>query len=252
MTSGWNPITGRDSTGTRPAFSPAGGPLPIQGQAYIPHFGGPGYNFGTIPQQTIPQYVTGFGGVVMPSNPFAAQSPYGIPVQGGIGGFQTQQVFSHQPNGTGNIFTRQPQPCPVIDPEMPAAQMTNSSGGVGCEPGYNYFFPAAHTKVHVFRSNKPPWQLPGHTHLQFNAAHIPSNTTLEDLLKGYGCTNPTPKKNRCFELVSAGNGKWYKGFSFGGDDKDMMKKTLADIGWDKSRTGNVDEKPIVCLWFCKN
>ncbi|KAF7552551.1 hypothetical protein G7Z17_g4246 [Cylindrodendrum hubeiense] len=246
MSGGWNPITGRDSTGTRPAFAPAGAPVPVQGQPYIPHFGGPGYNFGAVPQ-----YIGGYGGMMMPSNQFPTH-PYSFPVQGGYGGFQTQQVFSQQPNGTGNIYPRQPQPCPNIDSDMPAAQMTNSSGGVGCEPGYNYFFPAEHTKVHVFKTARPPWQLPGNTHIQFNAAHIPSNTTLGDLLKGYGCTNPTPKKNRCFELVNAGNGQWYKGFNFGGDDKDMLKKTLRDVGWDKSRTGLEGEKPIVCLWFCKN
>ncbi|RCI09453.1 hypothetical protein L249_3730, partial [Ophiocordyceps polyrhachis-furcata BCC 54312] len=58
----------------------------------------------------------------------------GVYVPGASGSFMTQQTFSYQPNGTGNMLPRQAQPWPVIDPSMPAAHMTNSSGGVGCEP----------------------------------------------------------------------------------------------------------------------
>jgi hypothetical protein len=135
---------------------------------------------------------------------------------------------------------------------MPAAQMTNSSGGVGCEPGYNYFFPANHTKVHVFKSDIPPWQLQANAQIPFIASHVPTSTKLGDLLKGFGCTNPSAKKNICFELYSGGNGKWYKGYSFTGDDKDEIGKTMDEVGWDSSRTGNKGEKPVVCLWFCKS
>ncbi|RDA88622.1 hypothetical protein CP532_5883 [Ophiocordyceps camponoti-leonardi (nom. inval.)] len=206
-----------------------GGPVPTQGQAYIPHAGGPGYDYGT--------YGVPAGGFYVP---------------GASGSFLTQQTFSYQPNGTGNMLPRQTQPWPVIDPSMPAAQMTNSSGGVGCEPGYNYFFPAQHTKAHVFQSNTPPWRLPATAQLPFKASHIPCNTTFAELLKGFGCTNPSPKKNRVVEIVSCGGGKWYKGLEVNGADKTMMGKTIGEVGWDATRTGQDGQKPVVCLWFCNH
>lgn len=135
---------------------------------------------------------------------------------------------------------------------MPAAQMSNTAGGVGCEPGYNYFFPTDHTKVHVFRSTTPPWQLPAGAPIQFKAAHIPCRVTLEELLTGFGCDNADPKKNRCYEIVAGGNGMWYKGISFTGADKDLIKKSIREVGWDQTRTGTAGQKPVVCLWFCKD
>jgi hypothetical protein len=185
------------------------------------------------------------------ANPGAYPASY-VPQTSASAGYYTQQTFSYQPNGTGNMLPRQPQPWPAIDPTMPAAQMTNSTGGVGCEPGYNLFFAAEHTKAHVFRSNTPPWQWPTAAQVPFKAVHIPCNTTLEELLKGFGCTNPTPKKNKVFEIQSAGGGNWYKGLEVNGANKDLMKKTIKDIGWDATRTGNPREKPVVCLWFCKD
>ncbi|KAM5345872.1 hypothetical protein ACJ41O_011733 [Fusarium nematophilum] len=250
MSGGWNPVSGRDATGARPGFAPAGAPVPSQGQPYIPHIGGPGYNIGLAPQYN--GYMAYGVGVAPSPYGMQAQAAYGAPFQGQVGGFQTQRTFAYQPNGTGNVLPRQPQPHPNIDSGMPAAQMTNSSGGVGCEPGYNYFFPAEHTKVHVFKSETPPWQLPANAQIPFIASHVPCDTKLADLLKGFGCTNPTSKKNRCFEIISGGNGKWYKGFSYGGDEKDALKMMMKDVGWDSSRTGHPDGKPVVCLWFCKN
>ncbi|KAF5014001.1 hypothetical protein FDECE_31 [Fusarium decemcellulare] len=248
MSGGWNPMSGRDATGARPAFAPAGAPVPSQGQPYIPHFGGPGYNFGLV--QPGVGYMAYSGGA-SPYGQVVAPTTYGYPAQGQMAGFQTHHTFAHQPNGTGNILPRQPQPYPNIDSGMPAAQMTNSSGGVGCEPGYNYFFPAEHTKIHVFKSDRPPWQLPANAQIPFIASHVPCDTKLGDLLKGFGCTNPSAKKNRCFEIISGGNGKWYKGVSYGGDDKDMLKEQIKSVGWDSTRTGHPDGKPVVCLWFTK-
>ncbi|ATY65697.1 hypothetical protein A9K55_001615 [Cordyceps militaris] len=268
MSGGWNPVTGRDNHGGgRPPFAPqGGGPMPAQGQAYIPHMGGPGYSFGMAPQFAgYPGMAAYGGGYVAAAPSYYPQHP-GAGGGGGMpmapppmaqhpmhpGGFQTQQTFSYQPNGAGNLLPRQPQPYPVIDPTMPAAQMTNSSGGVGCEPGYNYFFPAEHTKAHIFKTSTPPWQLPPTAQIPFKATHIPCTTTMADLLKGFGCTNPVAKKNRVFEVIGSGSGKWYKGLAISGDDKDMLKKTLKEVGWDMTRTGNPHEKPIVCLWFCKD
>ncbi|KOS17769.1 hypothetical protein ESCO_002774 [Escovopsis weberi] len=268
MSGGWNPITGRDATGQRPSFSPYGAPMPAHGQAYIPHVGGPGYNtfagtsaaaaaaassstayprFGTWPgyhQASTAHTMYSLGGQVpvpLCGYPYAAAAAT-----------TAAQAFSYQPNGAGSAAARQPGPWPHIDAAMPAAQMTNSTGGTGCEPGYNYFFPAEHTKAHVFKTATPPWQLPPTAHIPFKAAHIPCNTTMAELLKGFGCTNPAPKKNRCFEVVSGGGGKWYKGLEVNGADKDMMKMTIKNVGWDGTRTGNPNEKPVVCLWFCKD
>ncbi|KAF7561177.1 hypothetical protein G7046_g2990 [Stylonectria norvegica] len=255
---GWNPMTGRDATGARPTYAPAGAPVPTQGQPYIPHLGGPGYYQGAVPQ---------YGGWAYGMNPMGVQPApvygapaygqyavpsYGYAPHGAVGGFHTQQTFSYQPNGTGNVFPRQAQPYPNIDPAMPAAQMANSSGGVGCEPGYNYFFPAEHTKFHVFKSEQPPWQLPANAQIPFIATHVPCQTTIAELLKGFGCTNESAKKNRIFEIVSGGNGKWYKGMCFTGGDKDAVKMTVKDVGWDASRTGLADGKPVVCVWFSKS
>lgn len=261
MSGGWNPITGRDSGSGRPTFAPFGAPQPAQGQAYIPHAGGPGYNFGTVhPYGAWPSMTYGYHPLAaaaaaqyaVPAAAAAAAVPgYGA-AQGPVAGFYTQQTFAYQPNGTGNMLPRQPQPYPNIDPTMPAAQMTNTTGGTGCEPGYNYFFPAEHTKAHVFKTNTPPWQLPPTAQIPFKAAHIPCNTTMAELLKGFGCTNATPKKNKCFEVVSGGGGKWYKGLEVNGADKDLLKKTIKDVGWDATRTGNANEKPVVCLWFCRD
>ncbi|KAL7959401.1 hypothetical protein V8C34DRAFT_313398 [Trichoderma compactum] len=255
MSGGWNPLTGRDSGSGRPAFAPYGAPQPAQGQAYIPHAGGPGYSFGTAPQHSAwPNMTYGYYPLATSQGvPQFVVPGAGYPhAQGPTAGYYAQQTYSYQPNGTGNMLPRQPQPYPNIDPTMPAAQMTNTTGGTGCEPGYNYFFPAEHTKAHVFKTNTPPWQLPPTAQIPFKAAHIPCNTTMAELLKGFGCTNATPKKNKCFEVVSGGGGKWYKGLEVNGADKDMLKKTIKDVGWDSTRTGNPNEKPVVCLWFCRD
>lgn len=241
MSGGWNPLAGRDAPGvgpTRPPYAPYGAPVPSQGgDPYTYHAGGPGYY--SLPG-IVPQYTP------------SASMTYGLYYPGGPVYSYAQPQFSSQPNGAGNVFARQSQPWPRIDPAMPAAQMTNSTGGVGCEPGYNYFFASEHTKVHVFKSTTAPWQLPPNTQIPFIASHIPCNTTFAALMQGFGCTNPSAKKNRVFEIVNGGGGKWYKGLEINGGDKEAMKKTIGEVGWDSTRTGLDGEKPVVCLWFCKD
>ncbi|KAI6780239.1 uncharacterized protein J7T54_003018 [Emericellopsis cladophorae] len=227
MPGGWNPVAGRDPVGSRPPGAPYG--APSAGQPYIPYTAGPGVGY----------YTAAYPG-------WAGYSPFYANLAA-----QSYYPYVQQPNGTANVYVRNPQAEPPAEGAMPAAQMSNVSGGVGCEPGYNYFFPSEHTKVHVFRSGTPPWQLPAGAQIQFKAAHIPVSVTLGELLKGFGCDNPSAKKNRCWEIVAGGNGTWYKGFGFDADNKDMTKKTLKDVGWDKSRTGMPGEKPVVCLWFCR-
>ena len=230
--------------------------MPSQGQPYMYHAGGPSYSFGTVPNYNawagMAYGVHGLGTGGYPASGGIPVTAGYVPHGGPSAGFYAPQAFAYQPNGTGNMLPRQPQPWPNVDPSMPAAQMTNSTGGMGCEPGYNLFFAAEHAKAHIFRSNTPPWQLPPTAQLPFKAVHIPCNTTLAELLKGFGCTNPEPKKNKVFEIQSAGGGKWYKGLEMNGSQKDLLKKSIKDFGWDATRTGNPREKPVVCLWFCKN
>ncbi|KAF3352327.1 hypothetical protein VdG1_09014 [Verticillium dahliae VDG1] len=125
------------------------------------------------------------------------------------------------------------------------------SYGLGHTP-YGGYGGYTHTKIHVFKTPTPPWQLPPSTGIEFHASHVPVTTTLAEILKGFGASGPTPKKNRCYEIAQAGNGRWYKGLSFGGDEKDMMKKSIKEIGWDETRNGQPGGKPVVCLWLTKD
>lgn len=141
---------------------------------------------------------------------------------------------------------------PVINASIPAANMTNSTGGVGCEPGYNYFFDPKHTKIHVFKTNDTaPWQLPANFAAPFHACHVPCSTTIGTLMKGFGATNPDPEMNKIIEVHQGGNGRWYKGMSFRGDNLDAMGKAIEDVGWDDSRNGQVGGKPVVWLYVIK-
>lgn len=160
--------------------------------------------------------------------------------------------MAFMPNGAQVVQPRMPGQPPVEDPSMPAAQLNNTTGGTGCEPGYNYFFSAAHTKLHVFKTTTPPWQLPAQASIPFHACHVPVTVTCAEILRGFGATSDKAKNNKCYEITQGGNGKWYKGLCFSGADKDIMKMQIQDIGWDHTRTGQPGEKPIVCLWLSKD
>ncbi|KAI1763233.1 hypothetical protein GGR53DRAFT_521113 [Hypoxylon sp. FL1150] len=148
--------------------------------------------------------------------------------------------------------SRLPNPHPVVNEDAPALNLSNSTGGVGCEPGYNYFFPSRHTKLHILKSSTAPWRVSEGMAMTFGAYHVPVHTTLAALLEGFGATNPFPKKNRITEIIQGGNGKWYRSVTFAGDNPDAMKKTLADLGWDETRTGRPGEKPVIWLWITKD
>ncbi|KAI8157001.1 hypothetical protein K4K49_005992 [Colletotrichum sp. SAR 10_70] len=241
-----NPVNGPDADARRPPWGPnTGYQLPRYGEAYIPHPGWTSASYG-YPYQPSQYYYQ------PPASPYPGATSYSwaTPSAPPPGGYTTYPL---QPSGQAHPYARTTTSgLPALDPRNPAAHLSNSTGGTGCEPGYNYFFPAAHTKIHVFRSTTPPWQLPANARIQFAAFHVPVNTSLAELLKGFGATNPVPKKNKCYEIVQAGNGKWYKGLCFAGDDKDMMKKCLKDVGWDGTRTGQPGGKPVVCLWVVKD
>lgn len=230
---GWNPATGWDNGGLPPGSSMGGSPnIQTHSSAYgsAPN---PMSNPYTYPN---PSY--------MPGPPSSVGVVYTTPANG----FQHPvPVIPGQPGGP-----RYPGPHPVVNPECPAINLQNSTGGMGCEPGYNYYFPAEHTKVHVIKSRDPPWRLPGGVNLQFAAYHVPVQTTLGDLMKGFGATNSTAKKNKITEVVEGGSSRWYKGVTFSAHEKDDMKKTLKDLGWDANRTGRMREKPVVWLWVTKD
>ncbi|KAH8899958.1 hypothetical protein GQ53DRAFT_709234 [Thozetella sp. PMI_491] len=166
------------------------------------------------------------------------------------GGFPIAQI-PHSFGFSGS--DRLPQPRPVINPDMPAAHMTNSTGGLGCEPGYNYFFPGEHTKIHVLKTGStPPWQFPRTYTMPFHACHVPVRTTVGELLHGFGATNPVSKLNKVVEVTQGENGRWYSGLSFSGDEKQNMAKTLKEVGWDKTRSGHPGCKPVVHLYITKD
>ncbi|OAA65383.1 hypothetical protein SPI_02170 [Niveomyces insectorum RCEF 264] len=140
-----------------------------------------------------------------------------------------------------------------LDPNFRTYNMRNSTGGFGCEPGYNYFFPAEHTKIHVLKTGStPPWQLPANFTLQFHACHVPVNTTVAELMRGFGARNPNPKKNVITEVCNGGGGKWYKGITVAGDNADMMKLPIKELGWDATRTGLKGEKKVVYIYVEKD
>lgn len=229
---GFNPRWGRDE-GIQP-----------------PHAGGSG---GFIPQPPVYGQPAGYG---MP----AAAPGYGYMPQPAVYGQPAGYGMSAPANNQGYTYmsgmgggTRHPQPYPLVNPDLPAANMTNSTGGVGCEPGYNYFFSPEHTKVHVVKSGStPPWELPRNFSVPFHACHIPTSTTVGELLKGMGATNPLAKKNKVWEVVQGGNGKWYKGLGFNADDGASMDKTMKEVGWDSTRSGLPGGKPVVYLYITKD
>lgn len=214
--------------GRNPAFGRDNGLPPPSNR---PSYGYP-QQFGYQPYPAYPPQQQYYGGAY-------GQAPYMA---------NNAQATQFAPMGRGQGLTGNP----VVNPSMPAANLTNSTGGVGCEPGYNYFFPSEHTKIHVFMTGSTaPWNLPRNFSAPFKAVHVPVNTKIGDLLKGFGATNPDPSKNRAIELHQGGNGQWYKGMSFKGDDFDDMGKDIKSVGWDKTRNGLPGGKPVVYLYVTK-
>lgn len=204
---------------------------PHLGQPYMPYGG-------VVPGMGMPMGMMGGGGV---GSTYAAQ----VNSQG------QPSFYNYQSGHAGS--GRYPQPHPVVNPGMPAAHMTNSTGGLGCEPGYNYFFPQEHTKVHVLKSGAtPPWQVPPNFTIPFHACHVPTSTTVGNLLKGFGANNSRAKFNTVTEVVQGGNGRWYRGLAFDGSDKDAMQRPIKDLGWDKTRSGLPGAKPVVYLYITKD
>ncbi|KAI0475711.1 hypothetical protein GGR56DRAFT_666580 [Xylariaceae sp. FL0804] len=159
------------------------------------------------------------------------------------------------PPGPAPVFQnsqgRYPQPHPVVSYDCPGLNLVNSTGGAGCEPGYNYIFPAEHTKIHVLKSSTPPWHNEAKSSY-YSAFMVPTDTTIETLMARFGAFNSKKKLNKVTEVVEGGGGFWHRGIVISGDQKDKIKKTLRDFGWDASRTGRRSEKPAVWLWITKD
>lgn len=149
-------------------------------------------------------------------------------------------------NGSG----RHPQPAPVVDPDFPAANLINSTGGAGAEPGYNYFFPTQHAKVVVLKCATPPWTLVPGTYgsIPFHACKVPASVTMAELLAGFGADNPDRARNQLWEVYPQGGGRWGWREHLCGDDDVMMARTVRDMGWVEKRDGAVQ---TVYLWISK-
>ncbi|KAK8054788.1 hypothetical protein PG993_000015 [Apiospora rasikravindrae] len=231
MSGGWNPRAGWDNgdAGNRGRFG--GGPAPNNG--FPVNNGSPlGYNpVNAAPMYSYPQ--------PMPGQPFSQGPVYTMPQNG----------FQHPLPVFQGQDPRFLNPHPVVTADSAALNFQNSTGGVGCEPGYNYYFPAQHTKIHVIRTKEPPWRLAAGMSMNFGAYHVPCNSTLGELMKGFGALNADSKKNRITEINPGGNGNWYKGMTWTADDKDKMALTIKEIGWDETRSGRTGEKPVVWVWI---
>lgn len=149
-----------------------------------------------------------------------APYPYGGPLQ-----VQLPMTMNNP------VMPQAPGPAPAADPSFRTCNMKNSTGGIGCEPGYNYVFPTEHTKIHVLKTGStPPWHLPANFVVYFHACHVPVNTTLSELLKGFGARNALPGMNKVTEVVPDGVGRWYKGMELRGDDLTAINKPIKEFG----------------------
>lgn len=228
---GGNPRYGRDLNGALPPATGFSGVNARPGQYYTAGVPGvPGVPSGWPYNQ--PQYFVGQGQATNPMHLTAAAAGRQI------------NTINHPP-----AIAQGQGPSPTHDRNFRTCSMRNTTGGFGCEPGYNYFFPAEHTKIHVLKTNPtPPWQLPNNFLVSFHAAHVPVNTTVAELMKGFGAKNPLPKKNIITEVCPGGGGKWYKGIEVSGDNMDMMKKPIKELGWDGTRTGLRGQKKVVYIY----
>lgn len=229
--------------GRNTAYGPDNGPPPPR----APFGAGPG--FGPMyPQQAAAYYPA----YQQPQQPYwhtygrpSVMSGQAIP---GPAGYFGNTAVPNKYDSVGHY----PANDPVIQPQIPSVNMTNSTGGVGCEPGYNYMFHFSHTKIHVLLSGAdPPWALRENFAVDFYAVHVPTNTTVQDLMKGFGAVNPERKLNKIFEVHEGLDGKWYKGMSFQGDDENAMATTIKELGWDDTRNGRPGGKPVVWLYVVK-
>ncbi|CZR57850.1 uncharacterized protein PAC_07739 [Phialocephala subalpina] len=197
------------------------------------------------------------GGIYGFPSPYYPPPPYGYPQQQQQPFYPQQPIYQpaqqYPPPYGGFGMGGQPWQTgpPLTDGGYPGTHLRNDTAGVGCPLGYNYCFPTENTKIHILKSDVKPWQVQLYTHdsNSFTKHLVPTNVTMKEFMKQFGCDNPDAAKNIVYEIAERGNGRWSAGLRIKGDDKDKMKKTLADFGWDKSRTGYPGQKPVVWLWL---
>lgn len=138
---------------------------------------------------------------------------------------------------------------PVPDFGIPGLILKNETGGCGY-PGYYYLYPQEHCKIHVFKTKEKPWQITAWSHDNSNHIKIvvPVNMTIKEFMQNLGLKNDDANKNILYECTEKGNGKWTHGLKLVGGDKDKVKKSIGDYGWNKKRTGFPGQSPVVWIW----
>ncbi|KUJ15084.1 uncharacterized protein LY89DRAFT_589322 [Mollisia scopiformis] len=202
--------------GFNTAHGPDRGPSPPN------HFGGVGY---PIPSPHVYQPPFQFGYAPMPPH-FMPPQQFGMP---------------------------QPAVAPNTDGDAPGTHLRNQTGGVGVPHGYNLLHFQEHCVVHVLKSKEKPWQLTSYR--EGSGAHqrwlVPVTMTVKEMMQQLGCNNADDKKNIMYECSEKGNGAWAHGLRLVMDDKDRMKKSIKDFGWDKTRTGMLGQRSVVWVWLTK-
>lgn len=245
---GWNNLHNQDSNSLLPPYNMAG-------RGYNTFHG---FDTGPPPPGFPPSQAHGVQyPTLFPQPPFAVSQPAfaaAVPAHIAVPGVIGQPVMPGlYPPGWGS--QAHPATAPVAHGMFPGVHLRNHTGGVGLPPGYDYAFPTEHTKIHVFKTGPtPPWR---QTLWSGDASNhvklfVPCTTTVKELMQNLGCTNGDAKKNKLHEVQEAGNGRWVKGITISGDEKDKVKKSISEFGWDKSRTGAPGQRPVVWLWCTKD
>jgi len=230
---GFNTFHGPDNGPPPPNMPPGHGMYPQPG--FVTTQSQPQYSQPIAGVQTVPWQI--YQGSGHPWTNFAAY--YGV-------------ASNHYAGPGANPY----MPIALPNSEIPGLNFRNPSGGIGLPPGYDYLFPPEHTVIHVFRPSQttsPPWQSQTSPldAAKFFKFFVPCNLTILELMGRLGLDNPDAKMNVVHEVVEKGGGWWAKGISVKGDDKDRLKKTLKDMGWDSSRIGVPGKRPVVWLYITK-
>ncbi len=209
-------------------------------------YGGGGQGWHELP-------VGGFCAPGLPGPPMMGGLQYlGPPIGfgGGYGGYGGPPCWPSSSPLASFPSTGQYQMCgDVNDDGIPGLNLRNPYGGIGIPPGTNYLFPSSHCKIMVIKSSTPPWQLDPPAVLNYKPFQVPTNMTVKEVMKQFGCDNEDAEKNVMTECVRGANGKWYKGTVCKGDNKDLMKTNIEEIGWRGERDGVKED--CVWVWFTK-
>lgn len=113
-------------------------------------------------------------------------------------------------------------------------------------PGFPGSEPPQYCTVKIFRSPLKPWEAGYSQQSNSYQLSIPRSYNVKQLMDHLGCRNPDPSKNIIIELAERVNGTFSRGYEIRGDNNDRMKKTLAELGYDGSRSAG--HNPHVWLW----